>query len=294
MGKEGFNNPIVAASGTLIRELMKSANYVAGALGWQISRNGDAEFNDVTVRGELLVSDPNGAQIHIWDNPGVGPRMDLLPENYVGHTFTPGSVTAGNNLNEPVLELISPTLDGGAFSFLDLIGAIAGNDSRFDVAADLSTLQINVRTDVKTPTLAITDPNTNHLLAQFTEAGGFVAGVPGTTTPETWHVMALQNLWVSRAGGYPAVSYKFGPDRTVSFTGQMKNGTIAAGTTINNPALPLAYRPLAPQALKVITAGGPGQAEVGTNGFIRLFDIPVGTTIIGFNGSYPIDPPPVP
>lgn len=49
-----FTNSILAGI-TLVRDAIKSENYVAGSDGWKISRNGDAEFNDVTVRGELVV-----------------------------------------------------------------------------------------------------------------------------------------------------------------------------------------------------------------------------------------------
>jgi len=53
--KEGFSNPVVNAAGTLIRAVMKSVNYVAGLAGWQVTRDGDAEFNSVVVRGDVEI-----------------------------------------------------------------------------------------------------------------------------------------------------------------------------------------------------------------------------------------------
>lgn len=50
---EGFSNPVANAIGTLVRNLMKSVNYIAGVSGWRISRDGSAEFSDVTIRGEF-------------------------------------------------------------------------------------------------------------------------------------------------------------------------------------------------------------------------------------------------
>jgi len=51
----GFSNPVTNAAGTLVRAVMKSVNYVAGLAGWQISRNGDAEFNSATIRGDVII-----------------------------------------------------------------------------------------------------------------------------------------------------------------------------------------------------------------------------------------------
>lgn len=54
-----FSNPIAAGDGgVLIRDSMRSENYVPGVDGWIIERNGFAEFNDVTVRGDLLIGTP--------------------------------------------------------------------------------------------------------------------------------------------------------------------------------------------------------------------------------------------
>lgn len=52
-----FSNPIVAGE-ELIRSAIKSENYAAGTDGWRIARDGDAEFNDVDVRGTLTTIGP--------------------------------------------------------------------------------------------------------------------------------------------------------------------------------------------------------------------------------------------
>lgn len=49
-----FSNPILSGE-TLIRSAIKSENYVPGVAGWRISRDGEAEFSDVIVRGEIEV-----------------------------------------------------------------------------------------------------------------------------------------------------------------------------------------------------------------------------------------------
>lgn len=66
----GFSNPVVNAAGTLIRRLMKSDNYVAGVSGWQIERDGDAEFNTGTFRGTITITAVDGSKIVIDASAG--------------------------------------------------------------------------------------------------------------------------------------------------------------------------------------------------------------------------------
>jgi hypothetical protein len=53
-----FTNPIVGG-GNLVIPFIQSPNFVPGVSGWRISRNGDAEFASQTLRGPLIVIDPN-------------------------------------------------------------------------------------------------------------------------------------------------------------------------------------------------------------------------------------------
>lgn len=48
-----FQNPITAGT-VLVRSDVRSQNYAAGSAGWIIEANGDAEFNNLTIRGEFL------------------------------------------------------------------------------------------------------------------------------------------------------------------------------------------------------------------------------------------------
>jgi len=47
-----YSNPIVAGD-TLVRDAIKSENYVQGVSGWAIFRDGNAEFNDIIARGDI-------------------------------------------------------------------------------------------------------------------------------------------------------------------------------------------------------------------------------------------------
>lgn len=49
-----FRNSILAGE-ELVRSGIRSPNYAAGAAGWRIGKDGSAEFNNVTLRGHLLL-----------------------------------------------------------------------------------------------------------------------------------------------------------------------------------------------------------------------------------------------
>jgi hypothetical protein len=50
---EGFSNPIIGGGGGLVYPSIHSPNFVHDVSGWTIDKNGNAEFDNVTVRGVL-------------------------------------------------------------------------------------------------------------------------------------------------------------------------------------------------------------------------------------------------
>jgi len=48
-----FRNTILGGMGSLIRQMIRSPNYVQGVAGWSINRDGSAEFNNAVIRGIL-------------------------------------------------------------------------------------------------------------------------------------------------------------------------------------------------------------------------------------------------
>jgi hypothetical protein len=63
-----FGNPL-AAGLQLIREDLQSDNFVTGVSGWSIFRNGNAEFNNVTIRGGVT---EDGTGLYYNGTPGAG------------------------------------------------------------------------------------------------------------------------------------------------------------------------------------------------------------------------------
>lgn len=61
----GFNNPVANAAGTLVRTVMKSFGFITGLVGWQISKDGNAEFNGAVFRGTVVVGPVAGGHVVI-------------------------------------------------------------------------------------------------------------------------------------------------------------------------------------------------------------------------------------
>lgn len=54
-GMTGFAHDIASGQGNLIVTALQSPNFLTGVRGWQIAKNGDAEFNDITIRGSEII-----------------------------------------------------------------------------------------------------------------------------------------------------------------------------------------------------------------------------------------------
>lgn len=79
-----FSNPIVGGN-ILVRPAIQSPDYVAGVSGWAIMRDGTAEFNDATFRGEVEVVTPVGT-IRVFENSVGRPAIEFFDtlNNLVG------------------------------------------------------------------------------------------------------------------------------------------------------------------------------------------------------------------
>jgi hypothetical protein len=136
----GFGNPIVGALGRLIRQAIQSANFVTGQAGWQVTQQGSAEFNDVTVRGTVEVDSADGSAVLLV--PNAGGRVEFRPKTVPGQTAvvngfifssgieydaggsggyafmtfgTPGFNDANGKTSPATMELLTASSDGSAF-----------------------------------------------------------------------------------------------------------------------------------------------------------------------------------
>jgi hypothetical protein len=135
-----FTDPILGGESVLVRQAIRSKDFVPGVSGWSINRDGTAEFNDVTVRGELYVRDPDGSYVRIYDeDPGDGAIIEFGLPSSVGVTKTPGRIVSSAQIpfadNQPGLVLTSPTVDGTPTAVVSLIADTTNDISEFMVGA---------------------------------------------------------------------------------------------------------------------------------------------------------------
>lgn len=127
----GFASSILAGT-TLVRAAIQSPNYVPGVSGWTINQDGSAEFNSVTVRGQLFVAGPGGSFIRIFNN-GVFPQINFQPEAYTDPAPAAAGQGPGRILADAIqdglasrgrIQVISPEFTAPGFSnaLLRLIG----------------------------------------------------------------------------------------------------------------------------------------------------------------------------
>jgi hypothetical protein len=87
-----FSNPI-AGGNTLIRPMIQSPDYTPGTTGWAIKRDGTAEFNNATFRGEVDVVTESGASVRVYEDASGHPGVDF---------FSPTGELRGGIVYDPV------------------------------------------------------------------------------------------------------------------------------------------------------------------------------------------------
>lgn len=74
----GFSNSVVGGIGNLIRDWIQSVPFVSGSQGWRISRNGDAEFNNATFRGSIIITGSHDILVYSTPSPTVNKLIIAL------------------------------------------------------------------------------------------------------------------------------------------------------------------------------------------------------------------------
>lgn len=125
----GFGNAIVGGAAALIRAAIKSPNYSAGSAGWQVSKDGSAEFNNVTVRGTIngtlyvlnssgaFFYSPSEASGNLIASIAAAAGTDSFGNSY-SKGIQLGAASAGNQI-----QLIPGSAGGGTSGLQFIIGA---------------------------------------------------------------------------------------------------------------------------------------------------------------------------
>lgn len=85
-----WSDPIAASDGSLIFPALKSPNFVPSSSGWNLDRDGNAELNNVTVRGTVDVEGSLGNNVKIYTDSTLVPG-----ETTATITMNPGSYSDG-------------------------------------------------------------------------------------------------------------------------------------------------------------------------------------------------------
>lgn len=107
-----FRNPVVGGGGGLIRDWIQSSNFVTGVSGWRITREGNAEFNEITVRGEVIAQQGDNIVVLGIDDLLSAPGLFFFDE---GLEF-PASITGAADTDEVVLVLTTSNLNDPLFA----------------------------------------------------------------------------------------------------------------------------------------------------------------------------------
>jgi hypothetical protein len=234
-----FGNPILAGD-TLIRVAMQSENFQSGVAGWRIERLGNAEFNDVTVRGRLVTTGPNGT-VTIDDG-----KITAVGSTYTTEIDDGRILIFSNSIPD-----LSFTEFGPAFITLQ------------DLNGDTGSVELS------DGDLYLTGTGGDGVVVRGGLAGQLQQYRNGANEGFNT-VSAFSNSWVSAAAPNGPVEYKRYPDQTVGVSGRAANGTNTAGTTVFT--LPSGYRPRKTQRFCLANGGGlaNGDVEIATNGAVII------------------------
>lgn len=115
----GFKE-VVAGGIYLVRAALRSPNYVQATSGWTVNYDGSAEFNNVTVRGTIVVGNANGQNITIT-NVGSIPEIQfnsgLAGETAPAFIAEVPFTQPNSGSTEAMLQLQSPTYNNGTTVF---------------------------------------------------------------------------------------------------------------------------------------------------------------------------------
>lgn len=233
-----FSDPIVAGS-TLVRDAIQSEPYIAGVTGWRIERDGDAEFNDVSVRGDLRVDALNNASFIAITNDQTSGNPIIVLQDPSGRQYV---LSTNDDLDMVISHYGLGTLPATGSVHLVRGEGIAFRSS----ASSVATL--------------------------FDGSDGFLkVGTYTPWSPEGWVTPTLQNGWnTTGVSAFSTPAYKRHVDGTVQLRGVMNNGTKTNGTLLFT--LPADYRPPRRIEMDVTTD------VAGNNQRIQIFGISDGAS----------------
>lgn len=241
----------IVAGTVLVVERIQSQNYQAGLFGWAIYADGDAEFNNVVVRGSLITG-PTGTA-HIEINGPSAPQGVAFFTGQPDETF-PGVIQPDFDASELTVNHSSPLVAGHGGASLILATGRSGADlDRASLSAQNLELIGNIiqmsgpgstyllmdtdgsgdYVDVNGPRIFLRDTSISNATGAIMQAGDLLRinqqWFGTATTP-------LVNAWVDLAGA------RFGYTKDATGRVQLR-GEVISGTAAQITTLPAGFRP---------------------------------------------------
>lgn len=232
-----FRNPILGAGGsTLLRPAIQSPNYVPGATGWAVQRNGNAEFNQATIRNGETVS---GTDLHYSGTPAAG-KLIASVADAAGTDAYGNPYLAGVCVYDPTHEIFAQ-LQSGVLSFGTMTGTTPNTTSAASLNVDASSGVLDILSSIDT-----VNGFPNRALLELV-AGTAGVTLPGTTEPylniQDPAQSSVVSLYLSGAivkttvGGTPRTWQVPGTTPAPAY-----NANWAAGSVASTRYAPLQYR----------------------------------------------------
>lgn len=253
-----FTDPIVAGS-TLVRQAIKSPNYVAGTAGWIVDRDGSAEFSDAVVRGTFEAG--GGTVVVTSAGVLITVGSTAIAVNSTGFaidtTGTDVSVTSSGLTIDTAGTDVSVTssglvIDAGAtdvlvnstgFSFTNGSVTVTANSTGFHVVSGATTVEITasqfrVTNGTTTYTISASGATfTSGSTTVSTNATGFHVVTGATTVESTTTGFRVTNgsvtFTVNVADGFKVVNGTMTSSLTA--TGMVMTNTSTNGTAFMDP-----------------------------------------------------------
>jgi len=226
-----WDDPIAAGDGTLIYPGLQSVDFVQGISGWRIDRDGNAEFNDATIRGELYAG--NGTVqitelgVYVTDDNSTQQYVILRDGGFVARN-TPDD-GAHTQMYTAGLAITRPTTSPNGFT---------STHSRFDVSGQTVGAEDFIRSHMNTGT--INGQNDSNILLRSEGSSGTppYAQIDTTSAGTIDLTSAYVNVQHRLISGSTGMDYPAAQLFTITFNLTLGGTGLALGSTPYPVAFP--------------------------------------------------------
>lgn len=288
--------------GNLAIPSVQSPNFVTNVSGWQVDQNGNAQFNNLTLRGTFFGTDfiINSAGMFLYSGtPALGnlveshspiAGVDQFGNAYKAQTEVFGSGSSFVNiatangfkgfpavtLNAPnmahvtdFIQIASDNVNPGAVNEQSKMVLSSGKENHLDDAAiqlfsESNDGTVGAAAIVEFGGTILVTINRSEFLIQEPLINNSVSTAPSLVTTDTFHAITLDANWTTLVG-QPIPSVQLCADGMVHITGAIQFNANINNTNINGGtplAAALGNFPGYRPATEIFIAGAPGSAGI--------------------------------